>query len=167
MAQSSHRLTLVVAVTTIVLLSCSIVLIHHAWKNSKIGEASKTIQSQVQGSQVISLLNIQIEQAKLRVRDLDPGPPPPWFYPSYYYEWLPKERLYEEAQDVMLTLQAQRLQLIEHRSSSVSAAKKTWNFGIAPVLHFLLAIALITITLRVLLRYALWSEWFSWQQIEK
>jgi hypothetical protein len=142
-------------------------LLSDVWNRSHVVELTAEIQQSLTPTEIISLIDLQIDHAKQRLHDLDPGPPPPWFYPSYYYDWLPKAKLYAEAQETLQLLRKQKMELISQGKTQFKQMRSFWNFGIAPILHTLLSITLILTALRCALRYALWRGLFPWRSIEK
>lgn len=149
------------------LLGSTTLLVVEAIKTAHVEESRQHLQNLTPSSETILLLNSQIENAKRKLPQLDPGPPPPWYTPGYYLEWTPRARLYGEAQETLFTLQRQKRELIETAKGRAEDTRKVWNFGIAPVLHLLLALSLGIVALRVLLRMFLSQGRFGWQQLER
>jgi hypothetical protein len=115
--------------------------------------------------EVIVMLDLQIENAKAKMKQLDPGPPPAWYKPSYYYDWLPRAEAYNQAQETLLALQKQKRILLEKGRERIAEAKQAWNVGLAPVLHLLFSITLILAGLRLMLRFALVRGMFGWLRL--
>jgi len=165
--KDSVRATICVVILGGVFLFSGIFLIWHAWKISRVVQLTEEVQTSLSEREILSQLDLQIEHGKKRLQDLDPGPPPPWFYPSYYYDWLPRARLYSEAQETFQLLRKQKMELLESGKTQATRARSVWNFGIAPILHTLLAITLILTALRCMFRFALWKGLFSWVSLER
>jgi hypothetical protein len=142
-------------------------LLIHAWKTSHVIEITEDVQKSLSPSEIVSLIDLQIEHARQRLQDLDPGPPPPWFYPSYYYEWMPRARVYAEAQEALHALRKQKTEMVERGKTQLTQARSVWNFGISPIFHAILAFTLILAGFRAMLRFALWKGMFGWVSLEK
>jgi hypothetical protein len=166
MKKSSGAFLWMFLITSGLLLGGVIVLVH-AWKISRVSTLTDEIQNSLKPVEILNLVDLQIEHTIQRLKDLDPGPPPPWYYPSYYYEWLPKARLFAEMQETLHSLRKQRHEIVERGKIQIEKGKTVWNFGIAPILHILLAVTLILTALRCILRFALWNGKFSWISIEE
>jgi hypothetical protein len=146
------------------LLIATIALASHAWKILRTPSFSLPMTS-LEGQELTHWIDLQIESAKQSVSQLDPGPPPPWYTPRYYYDWSPKAKLYGEAQDKLNQLQKQKRKILEFGKAKQEEAKAVWNFGISPLLHLFLAWSLLMISLRMILRLALVRQKFGWVQL--
>jgi hypothetical protein len=153
-------------ITILGFLLGGIFLLIHAWTNSRVNDITEDIQQSLSPNEILALVDLQIEHTKQRLHELEPGAPPPWYYPSYYYEWLPKARLYAEAQEALQSLRKQRTQIVEQGKIQFTKAKSVWNFGVSPIFHLLLAITFILTALRCMLRFALWKGMFGWRCLE-
>ncbi len=140
-------------------------LTRHAWNLLHVRPVVEEIRQAGTPADLIGWIDLQIEDAKRKVGQLDPGPPPPWYAPRYYYEWLPKERLYGEAQEALSRLQKQRRALLERGTAALNGTRVVWNAGIAPLLHLLLAGTLVLAGLRIGVRVMLIRRKFGWVQV--
>ena len=137
-------------------------LIYHAWKTLRLDDSQQNIRQVMNVSEIITFLDAQIENANRKIKQLEPGPPPPWFYPSYYLDWLPRAKLYAEAQEILFQLERQKREIIQKGKQHTKQLGYVWNFGFAPILHLLLALTLLSVTLRWMLRIVLWKGLFGW-----
>src|SRR4051812_37565301 len=119
----SGRITFFTTLFCLGFLLGGIWLLIHAWKISHVKIISDEIQQTLSPTEIISLIDLQIDHTRQRLKELDPGPPPPWFYPSYYYEWLPRARLYAEAQEAFHSLRKQRGEMVERGKIQLTQAK--------------------------------------------
>lgn len=147
------------------LLFSATFLAMHAWSLLQVRPIWSQMRQMGTPQDLVVWVDSQIAAAKEKVQRLDPGPPPPWYAPNYYYEWLPKERLYGEAQETLSRLQKQRREVMERGMAAGRNGRVVWNAGIAPVLHLLLAITLILASLRLCLRVMLIQRRFGWVRL--
>ncbi len=147
------------------LIGAAVALSYHAWKIIRIVDTKSSIQQMLNPNDLILWLDLQIKSTKQKIKALEPGPPPSRFYPSYYFDWLPRAKLYEKTQETLFELQKQKREIIEKGRLRAVQAGKTWNIGIAPVLHILLAISLLPLSLRLFLRMVLVRGSFGWVKL--
>jgi hypothetical protein len=165
MAARFGKVEIIVNLLALSLITVAIALFFNAWSVLRVEESSLDLNQMMPKTDLVHWIDLQIEGAKQKVANLDPGPPPPWYTPSYYLDWAPKAKLYNEAQDVLSRLQKQKRRLLEAGRERTQEARKVWNFGVAPVLHFFLAITIFTVSLRVMLRVALVKGMFRWVKL--
>src|SRR5262245_59808314 len=145
----SHILFWSLGVLIAGLLVGAFLLASHAWRALRVPPAD-TLQ-RMNPNQAMQWLDLQIEDARKKMTSLDPGTPPPWYAPAYYYDWLPRARLYAEAHDALRGLQHQKRRLLEEGRIAAEHGRGLWNAGLAPLLHFALALSLGLLSLRLAL----------------
>jgi hypothetical protein len=128
---------------------------------TRLSEARQNVKQVLQPPETLKNLDDKIQIAARKLKELEPGPPPAWYSPRYYYIWLPKAKVYEEAQHAYFELMEQKRQLVQEGRLRLERSRSVWNFGIAPILHLLLAFTLLIISSRWILRIALWQGWFG------
>lgn len=149
----------------IILISGAGILIHHSWRSFHLTDSRENLQKALSPQELVTWLDIQIENTKLKLKQLDPGPPPAWYQPSYYYKWLPRAKLYNEVQETFISLQKQKRILKEKGYQRMQEAGKVWNIGVAPIFHFLLGVSLLMLSIRWILRMVLIKGLFGWSKL--
>jgi hypothetical protein len=147
------------------LVAAALAFVYQAWLSLKVRETTQSFEDLVQYDQMMSWVDLQMESTKLKLKHLDPGPAPAWYLPSYYVDWLPKQKAYEAMQESLVQLQNQKMKLVREGKLRVEKARGIWNYGIAPILHGLLAITLMITGLRLAFRVALIRGLFGWVRL--
>ena len=157
---------LITIILSLLILFTAGTFLFHGWKEIHIDEPTRFLhQTLNRTSDAVVALDLQIEVVKKKLQNLDPGPPPAWYSPSYYYDWLPRSKIYYETQETLFSLRKFKKSLETKSIEEVKQLGKVWNVGIAPILHFMLGISLLMLSMRMILRMALIQGMFRWTKL--